>query len=221
MAYAWMPGAKCIRAETDGGPLKGGAPRAVWMTLGTRRRVVSVQSAAERLNAEGRACHIVWDPMTGAIAQLVSILRAGRAIGAPEHLEWLGGAVQECPAQVNSEGRICAQIGVLADPGEPFTSGPMTGLAAILDWLDSWHVPRQWPAGRPVLAGRTTARSRALWARGGYFGVSQVPECESVGPGPVDTDRLAGAHVVPISAAHGSPSPHAIVVPAALSAAVG
>jgi hypothetical protein len=191
------------------------------MTLGTRKRVVSVQSAAERLTAEGRACHIVWDPMTGAIAQLISILRAGRAIGAPERLEWQGGTVQERPARVNSEGRICAQIGVLADPGEPFTSGPMTGLAAILDWLDSWHVPRQWPAGRPVLADQTPARSRALWARGGYFGVSQVPECESVGPGAVDTERLTGAHVVPISAAHGTASQHAIAVATALTAAVG
>jgi hypothetical protein len=221
VAHAWMPGAKCIRAETDGGPLKGGAPRAVWLTLGTRRRVVSVQSAAERLNAEGRSCHIVWDPMTGGIAQLIPILRAGRAIGAPEQLEWLGGTVHERPSRVNSEGRICAQIGVLADSAEPFTSGPMTGLAAILAWLDSWHVPRQWPAGRPMLGGQTTARSRALWARGGYFGVSQVPECESVGPGAVDTDRLTGAHVVPISAAHGTASQHAVAVAMALSAAAG
>ena len=35
MAHAWMPEARRIRADTDGGPLIGGAPRAVWLTLGT------------------------------------------------------------------------------------------------------------------------------------------------------------------------------------------
>ena len=47
-----MPEARRIRAETDGGPLIGGAPRAVWLTLGTAPGAVSVQSAAQRLIGE-------------------------------------------------------------------------------------------------------------------------------------------------------------------------
>ena len=82
MAHAWMPGARRIRAETDGGPLIGGAPRAVWLTLGTAPGAVSVQSAAQRLIGEGRPCHLIWDPLTGDSAQIISVLRAGRALGA-------------------------------------------------------------------------------------------------------------------------------------------
>jgi hypothetical protein len=220
VAYAWMPGVKCIRAETDGGPLRGGAPRAVWLTLGAKPRAVSVQSAAQRLNAEGRACHLVWDPVTGEIAQLISVLRAGRALGTSEHLNWRHGQLLHPPARVNSEGRICVQIGVLARPREPFTDEPMPGLAAILSWLDSWSVPRQWPAGAPGcdLDG-PTERDRGLWARGGHFGASQVPECESLGPGRIDTDLLTGAHLFPVS---GSGSQHTVEVAHSLaSAAVG
>ena len=61
-----MPGARCIRAETDGGQLGGGAPRVVWLTLGGDPGAISVWSAAQRLNQENRPCHLVWDPLTGA-----------------------------------------------------------------------------------------------------------------------------------------------------------
>ena len=217
MAYAWMPGVRCIRAETDGGPLQGGAPRAVWLTLGARPGAVSVQSAAQRLTAEGRSCHLIWDPATGDIAQLIPVLRAGRALGAAEHLDWRGDCVQDKVPRVNREGRICVQIGVLACSGEPFTTGPMPGLAAILSWLDSWNVPRRWPAGRPpAFVNAAFSRSRARWAQGGHFGASQVPECESLGPGGIDTDRLTGAHLVPVVIPH-----HTVPVATPLTAAVG
>ena len=75
MAHAWMPEARRIRAETDGGPLIGGAPRAVWLTLGTAPGAVSVQSAAQRLIGERRPCHLIWDPLSGDMAQLISLLR--------------------------------------------------------------------------------------------------------------------------------------------------
>ena len=67
MADAWMPGARCIRAQIDGGQLGGGAPRVVWLTLGADPRAISVWSAAQRLNQENRPTHLVWDPLTGDI----------------------------------------------------------------------------------------------------------------------------------------------------------
>src|SRR5579859_3716377 len=99
-----MPEARCIRAETDGGPLTGGAPRAVWLTLGTAPGAVSVQSAAQRLIGEGRPCHLVWDPITGEIAQLISVLRAARALGAADHLDWAPGRGRARQEAVNCEG---------------------------------------------------------------------------------------------------------------------
>ena len=197
MAHAWMPEASRIRAENDGGPLTGGAPRAVWLTLGTAPGAVSVQSAAQRLISQQRACHLIWDPGTGDIAQLISVLRAGCALGAADHLDWAPSRARPQPQNVNAEGRVCVQIGVLGHPGDPFTSGALLGVEAIVSWLDSWGVPRRWPSGRPegyrdgVPGG---CRSRARWARGGHFGASQVPCCDNTGPGAIDIDRITGPH---------------------------
>jgi hypothetical protein len=197
VAHAWMLGARRIRARTDGGPLKGGAPRAVWLTLGTAPLAVSVQSAAQRLVSECRPCHLVWDPLTGEIVQLISILRAGLALGTPEQLDCGPRLIPASPPSVNAEGRICVQIGVLGHPAEPFTDGPMIGAASIVSWLDSWSVPRRWPAGQPGDY-RTTrsGRSRVFWARGGHFGASQVPACGNLGPGAINIDRLTGSHAI-------------------------
>ena len=205
MAHAWMPEASRIRAETDGGPLIGGAPRAVWLTLGTVPGTVSVQSAAYRLIGERRPCHLIWDPVTGDVAQLISVLRAGRALGAVDNLDWAPGRIQINPDNVNAEGRICVQIGVLGHPGDPFTSRTLVGIERIVSWLDSWGVARRWPAGppdgycldMPSIAGQ---RSRAAWARGGYFGASQVPGCDHAGPGAIDIDRITGLHGLQVRA---------------------
>jgi hypothetical protein len=35
-----------------------------------------------------------------------------------------------------------------------------------------------------------------LWALGGHFGASQVPECESIGPGGIDIDQLISADTI-------------------------
>jgi hypothetical protein len=184
----------------------------VWLTLGTAPGSVSIQSAAARLAAEERPCHLIWDPLTGEIAQLISILRAGRALGAAEHLAPVAAPGPRVPpssirgagaADVNTEGRVCVQIGVLGHPADPFTCGPLTGVTAIVHWLDSWSIPRRWPAGRPAdhhEGGHpaditSTDANRALWALGGHFGASQVPGCTSQGPGGIDTDLLTGTHI--------------------------
>jgi len=205
VAHAWMPEARRIRAEADGGPLGGGAPRAVWLTLSSLVGAVSVQSAGQRLVGEHRPCHLIWDPVTGEIAQLISVLRAGLALGASDWLDWVPNRVRRRPESVNTEGRICVQIGVLAPDAEPFTNGPLVGVEAIVSWLDSWGVARRWPGGPPAgvvagLADRGKAGgrgnggigSRAAWARGGHFGASQVPGCGHAGPGAIDIRRLTG-----------------------------
>jgi hypothetical protein len=197
VADAWMPGVRCIRAESDGGQLGGGAPRAVWLTLGVDPRAISVCSAAQRLVQENRPCHLVWDPLTGDLAQLLPIVRAGCALGAPENLDYAPDLRPYQQRGVNREGRLCVQIGVLGSPRDPFTSYQMIGLGEILAWLDSWQIPRRWPAGAPAPFRATPkARSRQLWALGGHFGASQVPDCESVGPGGIDIDQIANADVI-------------------------
>jgi hypothetical protein len=169
----------------------------VWLTLDADPRVISACSAAQRLVQENRPCHLVWDPLTGDLAQLLPIVRAGCALGAPENIEYAPDLLPYRQPRVNREGRLCVQIGVLGSPRDPFTSYQMIGLGAIMAWLDSWQIPRRWPAGAPApfrAAGRP--RSRALWALGGHFGASQVPDCQGIGPGGIDIDQIASADTV-------------------------
>ena len=98
-------------------------------------------------------------------------------------------------AAVNTEGRVCAQIVVIGESWTPFTDGPLVGMHDIVSWLDSWQVPRNWPAGRPPpfpVAAGATQQSRRKWARGGHFGASQVPGSACAGPGAIDIERLTG-----------------------------
>jgi hypothetical protein len=199
VAHAWLPEAVRIRAEADGGALGGGAPRAVWLTLGSPANAVSVQSAAQRLVAEHRPCHLVWNPSTGEIAQLISVLRAGRALGAPDRLDWTPVRIQSRPANVNAEGRVCVQIGVLAVAAEPFTSGPLIGVETIMIWLDSWGVSRRWPAGAP---GGWADHGRA---RGGVGVVGAAGSVGAVGAvGAVGDFGAFGAVGGAVGAAEGS-----------------
>jgi hypothetical protein len=206
-----MPGVGRVRGGMDGGQLRGGAPRVVWQTLGADPRTVSARSAAQRLDQYDRACHLVWNPLQGEIVQMIPILRAGRSLGWSGDLSQMADEpMADETVRVNTEGRICAQICVVAYARDPFTCWPMTGLPQILDWLDSWGILRRWPAGAPAPFphGLTARRDRRRWAQGGYFGASQVPGLTAAGPGAVDIEVLtAGAGQPRHAAAQATPVP--------------
>jgi hypothetical protein len=204
-----MPGVRCIRAQADGGTLRGGAPRVVWQALGADPRLISATSAAQRLAQDSRPPHLVWNPLSGDIVQLIPVVRAACSLGTPEGLDYrtgdyaaggfgaaAGPGTGADPA--NRQGRLCVQVGVVAWASEPFTSGPMRSVEALLGWLASWGVPSRWPAGRPApfMLARTGGCSRAQWAMGGHFGASQVPGWDAAGPGHIDTDLLRTPSVV-------------------------
>lgn len=183
MANAWMPDTKRVRSLLPGGALQGGAPRAVWLTTETDPATLSARAVAQRLATKGLATHLVWNPLTGEVAQLLP------ATAAALRRLTSRGADRSC------EGRVCVTVAVVAESALPFTDGPLTGVTRILDWLDTWRVPRSWPAGPPpahpgALAHRGSGR---LWALGGHFGLSQVPGSEAhSGPGSIDPDTLLG-----------------------------
>ena len=205
MGDAWMPAAGYVRASADGGQMKGGAPRVVWMTLGADPQLISAHSAAERLNQLGRPPHLVWNPVTGEVVQLIPVVRAALGLTAMPGLDTepaagghaagpLAAEPTDGSSAVHTEGRLCIQLGVLGYGWAPFTAGPLTRLEALLEWLGSWGVSRRWPAGCPAPFGlaHTSVRSRRLWALGGHFGASQVPCCAAAGPGAIDIERLTG-----------------------------
>ena len=190
MADAWLPGAGRLPSKHDGGPLKGGAPRAVWHTSENDPWRISARSVAQRLEQQGRNAHLIWNPCSGEIVQMMPATLAARMLS--------GG--------IGQEGRMCFQIVVVGSARKPFTGGPLEGLESIVGWLDSWHVPRRWPAGEPLPSPEAyhAARGRRSWARGGYFGSSQVPGMSDPAPGAIDIYKITSSE-----APRGVPRPRA------------
>ncbi|MEU5881241.1 hypothetical protein [Spirillospora sp. NPDC047279] len=164
-------------AKHDGGALRGGAPRVTWFCSESDPRTVSARSVAADLLREGRAAHVVWNPCSGEIIQCVPATRAAPLLGSVGH-----------------EGRVCMQIMVVGQARDPFTNTLLTGLDAIMRWLDSWGVTRRWPAGPPLPSPQSyhSSRDRREWARGGHFGSSQVPGTGRPDPGGIDIRRITG-----------------------------
>lgn len=138
--------------------------------------MISARSVAQRLAQHGLSAHLVWNPADGEIVQMVPATESAVLL---DH-------------GVGREGRVCLQIVVVGVATEPFTDGPLNGLARIVAWLDGWRVPRRWPAGPPLPspeAYQSTCGRRA-WARGGYFGASQVPYATGPSPGAIDVERI-------------------------------
>ncbi len=165
-------------AGRDGGALRGGAPRVVWFASESDPRTVSARSVAADLIKEDRPAHLVWHPGTGEVVQLLPATRAARLLG----------------EQVGREGRTCLQIVVVGQARLPFTGTLLTGLDAIVRWLDTWGVARRWPAGPPLPPPQSyhSRRARKDWARGGHYGASQVPVIERPDPGGIDIRRITG-----------------------------
>ncbi|GII56744.1 hypothetical protein Pth03_51330 [Planotetraspora thailandica] len=178
MAQAWLPGAIRIPSSEDSGPMAGGAPRTVWFIWPADPHGISARSVAQRLIQLKRPPHLVWNPVTGEISQLLPVMRAAGGL----------------PGDRGNNGRVCVQIRVIGSAHEPFTDTKLDRLDDILSWLDSWDVPRLWPAGppRPFPESLVSERNTRLWARGGHFGHSQVPGASEGDPGSIDITRIVG-----------------------------
>src|SRR5690625_202830 len=212
MANAWMPGAQRLTGGNEHAPPGAGAPRAVWTVTGTDPGAGpdSARAEAERRVAEGRAPHLVWQPLSGETVQILAATRRSELpLGETRYYEQYVDHAEE--------GRVCLAVAVVAQRSTPFTDGPLLGLTAIMDWLGSWGVARRWPSGPPGaevperdrIALEHTAR---MWARGGHFGHDQVPGSHLPGPGFLDVGRLLTPETGE-NGLHTSHNAHATAIP--------
>jgi len=169
MPNLWIPGATIVPCHLDGGSMMGtGEKYATIHTYESRGYGLSATEGARRLVAAGHGCTGTFNPVTGEIAQMVPANRASRTL-----VNVSGGV------QTNRAGSFHAQFEVIGDAARPWTQdltdAGKIGLARIIEWLDSWGVPRVWPAGppNPFPAGPLQA-----FAPGpsGYYGHSQWKE---------------------------------------------
>jgi hypothetical protein len=144
-----MPGAQRLPAAADGGCLKGGAPRAVWLVLHADPMAVSARDAAERLIELGRPCHLVWNPLSGEVAQLIPVVRAGRALGWPDGPRWgpRSAALSWGPGPRAGQPGWGSGRGWAETPSRaPGTEGEDQDWAANGDWMQpgGWTHTHEW-----------------------------------------------------------------------------
>lgn len=209
MAHAWMPGARRFPSTVSTAVPRGGAPRAVWTTTESDPGAVSATAAAQHLQHRAHPTHLVWNPRSGEVVQALPATAATR-----------GALVWADELDRGRDGRLCLLIAVVGFASLPFTEGPTRRLADIVSWLDSWGVARAWPAGVPERSLARPAHGRAneaTWARGGHYGLSQVPGSGTAGPGPVCPEVILGLadrpHPSPLGSASGMDAPRHGAVP--------
>lgn len=163
----------------------GGPKRVIWHTTENDPAKTTAATIAYYLNRVGYQCHLIWNPVSGEIIQMIPSDRAGRA------LRNLTGGVQ-----TNRQGSVCTQIEVVGRAVNPFTDGPMVGRETVLEWVRSLGIPDVWPAGPPPRAPKTHHASAQVWnTKAGHYGHSQVPENDHNDPGCIDIRKLFGEDV--------------------------
>jgi hypothetical protein len=173
----------------------GGPPRATWHTTEDDPHQKSALQVAEYLRSVDYCSHIVWNPVSGDVVQMIPADRAARALRNED-----GGV------QTNRHGQVNIQVEVVGRAAQPFTDGPMVGRHAVVEWLRSHGIPDVWPAGQPLAYGPDERRpgvnpaaygkangTRDSWHAGGHFGHSQVPENHHGDPGRIDVHKLLSA----------------------------
>lgn len=178
----WCDGVRRVPAWQDGGSMLGGPKRVIWHSTENDPTRTSAYTIAEYLNRVGYQVHMVWNPVTGEIVQMIPADRAGRG------LRNLNGGVQ-----TNREGDVCVQIEVVAHASKPFTQYEMKGLDKIMKWVRGLGVPDVWPGGPPPKYPSTDHVSAAVWnSKAGHYSHSQTPENDHDDPGAIDIRKLFG-----------------------------
>jgi peptidoglycan hydrolase-like protein with peptidoglycan-binding domain len=182
LASMWLPGATIYKAGSDAGSMLGGAKKVVWHSTENDPNKASALSVAKYLkNSAHYEVHLVWNPVTGEIVQMIPANRGAKG------LKNSSGGVQ-----TNRGGTYVIQIEVVGQATKPFTDGPCKNLDKILSWLNGLGIPATWPAGQPKAypAAYGGTRSTSAWAKGGHFSHGQVPENVHGDPGHVDIKKL-------------------------------
>jgi len=154
-------------------------PRVVWHITWDKLNADGSQpqfsAVAGYLQRQGYCPHLMWNPFTGYIEQYYPADQSARALAA-----W------------NQDGQVCIQIETFFTPGcvvdgvkyDSVSDTPCVGMEELLNWLDSFGIPRVWPFGSPQWQGNS--RNPDVWnANAGHYGHCNVPDNDHTDPGPM------------------------------------
>ena len=207
----WMPSAVALPSTRDGGSMIGTGYRATWHTFEAPYSLAALSGARSLINA-GNEVHLVFNPISGQVVNLLPANRAGRGL-----VNQAGGV------QTNRNGVVNVQVEVIGYARAPWTedltAAGLVGLKSILSWMDSLGIPRYSPAGpSPATSAGPFPRSLAAWAKSGHFSHAEVPENYHWDHGGADWNVILGdtlpVIIPPVVAPKPIPKPTSKVHPA-------
>jgi hypothetical protein len=192
MGVIWITGAERLGDGSIGGAmdspnLPGRAVEHTVECLPGRGYFLSMAAYLVRVATEP---HILRDPQSDSLGQFGPLNRSARALKN-------AGSVR-----TNRTGEVCIQSEVCAYAAQPWTNGftpaDNPNYLRFIAAVDSWKIPRVWPAGPPPrYPAGSDDRDLATWLnRGGYFGHSQVPGNDHGDPGAIDISKCPPSNVI-------------------------
>jgi hypothetical protein len=175
----YCPGAVQVPQSGGGGLDTSLPPRAVWHItwdkLDDNGAQPDFEAVAGYLQKEGYCPHLMWNPFTGYIEQYYPASQSARAL-----------------MYNDGDGTACIQIETFFTPGcvvdgvkyATVADTPLIGFDTILEWLDSFGIPRVWPMGAPQWTGNS--RDVDTWnGNAGHYGHCNSPGDDHTDPGPM------------------------------------
>lgn len=171
--HEWMPGVKKDHASGEAGVMGPGNERkAVWHTSESGNDSNAIYGVCNWVKRQRSEYTIVWNPYTGQLVQLLPADVGARSV------------MNGYTIAANRHGKICIQICVIGRAANaPLVKSPMKGRRQLMEWLDSWGIPRE----------NITADNRSVsqWQKSGHTTHRSAPKPnDHTDPGPVDWNRL-------------------------------
>lgn len=169
----YMPGVRDVGHHGEAGIMGPGNERkVVWHTSESGNDDQAIFGVAEWVKSQGSEYTIAWNPYTGQFLQFFPADVGARAV--------MNG--YSIPA--NRHGKVCIQVCVIGrGANSPLSKSPMKGRRRLMEWLDSWGIPRE----------DITNNSRSVdaWTRDGHTTHRSAPKPnDHTDPGKINFKKL-------------------------------
>lgn len=168
----WMPGADKKPSGGAGEMGPGSEHKVVWHTSESGNDSNSIHGVVSWVKQQSSEYTIVWNPYTGQLVQLFPATGGARAV------------MNGYTIAANRHGEVCIQVCVIGRAANaPLVKSPMKGRRELMEWLDSWGVPRKSLVNN--------SRSVSQWMKSGHTTHGSAPKPnDHTDPGPIDFKKL-------------------------------
>lgn len=168
----WMPGAAKKPSDGAGQMGPGNELKVVWHTSESPNDSNAIHGVVNWVKQQSSEYTIAWNPYTGQLVQMFPATAGARAV------------MNGYNIAANRHGKVCIQVCVIGRAANaPLVKSPMKGRRELMEWLDSWGIPRKNITNND--------RSVQAWTQSGHTTHRSAPKPnDHTDPGPIDFKKL-------------------------------